>query len=324
MSFRWIGLAAALFSAPLVAAEYDPLSVPPGDELPLIQLTVTDAARQRDLPLKAYLPKSRDARPVVLFSHGLGGSREGSAFLGKHWSARGYVVIFMQHPGSDDSIWKDAPPGRRMAALQQAASPQNFLARVQDVKVLLDQLEKWNADANHQLAARVDLSRTGMSGHSFGALTTQAVAGQSLALGGQRFLDPRIKAAVIMSPGVPKTNSAEQAFGSVKLPWLLMTGTQDGSPIGGQTIESRRDVFPALPPGNKYELVLNKAEHSVFTERALPGDKQQRNPNHHRAILALSTAFWDAYLRNDDAAKTWLAGPGPRSVLEKDDLWQAK
>jgi hypothetical protein len=32
------------------------------------------------------------------------------------------------------------------------------------------------------------------------------------------------------------------------------------------------------------------------------GDDEPHNVNHHRAILALSTAFWDAYLRNDAAA----------------------
>jgi hypothetical protein len=41
----------------------------------------------------------------------------------------------------------------------------------------------------------------------------------------------------------------------------------------------------------------------VFTERPLPGDREQRNPNHHRAILALRTAFWDAYLCIDAAAQ---------------------
>ena len=87
---------------------------------------------------------------------------------------------------------------------------------------------------------------------------------------------------------------------------------------------SRLAVYPALPAGGKYELVLHNAEHSAFTDRALPGDTQQRNPNHHRAILALSTAFWDAYLRNDPAAKAWLDGDGPSSVLEKDDRWQKK
>jgi hypothetical protein len=83
-------------------------------------------------------------------------------------------------------------------------------------------------------------------------------------------------------------------------------------------------VYPALPPGSKYELVLDGAEHSAFTDRPLPGERGGRNPNHHRAILALSTAFWDAYLREDSAAKTWLDGDGPRSVLDAKDRWQRK
>lgn len=41
-----------------------------------------------------------------MFSHGLGGSRSGSAFLGEHWAARSYVAVSLQHPGSDDSVWK--------------------------------------------------------------------------------------------------------------------------------------------------------------------------------------------------------------------------
>ena len=82
-----------------------------------------------------------------------------------------------------------------------------------------------------------------------------------------------------------------------------MTGTKDVAPIGGADVESRLAVFPALPPGGKYELVLDGAEHSAFTDRALPGDSAPRNPNHHRAILALSTAFWDAWLRGDAAAR---------------------
>lgn len=46
-------------------------------------------------------------------------------------------------------------------------------------------------------------------------------------------------------------------------------------------------------------MALHNPEHSAFTDRPLPGDTDPRNPNHHRAILALSTAFWDAYLRDN-------------------------
>ena len=108
------------------------------------------------------------------------------------------------------------------------------------------------------------------------------------------------------------------------IPWLLMTGTRDVAAIGQADLASRLAVFPALPPGGKYELVLDGAEHSAFTDRALPGDQAPRNPNHHRAVLALSTAFWDAYLRGDPGARAWLDGSGPASVLQPKDRWQRK
>jgi hypothetical protein len=101
-----------------------------------------------------------------------------------------------------------------------------------------------------------------------------------------------------------------------------MTGTKDTAPIGGQTVESRLQVYPLFPDFARYELVLHDAEHSAFTERPLPGESGRRNPNHHRAILAISTAFWDAYLRGDPAARGWLHGSGARAILEAKDRWQ--
>jgi predicted dienelactone hydrolase len=146
-----------------------------------------------------------------------------------------------------------------------------------------------------------------------------------LRLSGISRADQRIKAAIAFSPSGPRQNGdPKQAFGDVKIPWMLMTGTKDTAPIGDQDVKSRLSVFPALPAGAKYELVLNNAEHSAFTDRALPGDQQKRNPNHHRVILALSTAFWDAYLRQDAQAKAWLDGDGPKSLLEPGDHWQRK
>jgi hypothetical protein len=127
-----------------------------------------------------------------------------------------------------------------------------------------------------------------------------------------------------MSPSTPRGGDAKAAFGSVAIPWMPMTGTRDAAIIGHADVASRLAVFPALPRGDKYELVLHDAEHSAFTDRALPGDRMPRNPNHHRAILALSTALWDAYLRQEAAALAWLRGVGPRSLLEERDRWQIK
>lgn len=319
-----IALVAAFFPRMLVADPYDPLRVPADELKQPLELVVEDTVRDRDIPVRVYLPLN-SAAPVLLFSHGLGGSRGGSAFLAKQWAARGYVAVFVQHPGSDEAIWRSKPFRERMDAMRQAANTENFLLRVKDIPAVLDQLEKWNAQDGHELKGRLDLEHVGMSGHSFGAVTTQAVSGQWHPVTRTSLTDPRIKAAIILSPSGPRRGiDPHQAFGEVKIPWLLMTGTKDISPIGSTDLESRLSVYPALPPGAKYELVLHNAEHSAFIERPLPGDKEQRNPNHYRVIRALSTAFWDAYLRGDEQAKAWLDGDGPKSVLEPDDRWQTK
>jgi predicted dienelactone hydrolase len=304
-------------------AVYDPLLI---DKYQPQQkdLTVKDEKRSREIPIRVYLPKDKRPAPIVLFSHGLGGSREGSAYLGNHWAARGFVVVFLQHPGSDDSVWKDKPPRERLAAMRAAADLENFLRRVDDVRAVLDQLDQWNKSSGNPISGRLDMKRIGMSGHSFGAVTTQAISGQRF-VRGAGLADSRIKAAVIMSPsGARRGGDPAQVFGGVKIPWMLLTGTRDTAPIGEVDVASRLSVFPALPVGSKYELVLYNAEHSAFTERALPGDSQPRNPSHHRSILALTTAFWDAYLRDDPNARKWLDGDGPRKILDKEDRWQQK
>jgi predicted dienelactone hydrolase len=304
------------------ATAYDPLAV--SDAKPTkLDFTVKDAKRGRDIPVVAYLTAGTGAAPVVLFSHGLGGTPGAYAYLGEHWARRGYVGVFLQHPGSDDGVWKDTPPAGRMAALKAAVTVENLLLRLADVPAVLDQLARWDADTSHPLAGRLDLTRVGMAGHSFGAVTTEAISGQAARFG-KGFTDPRIKAAVVMSPSAPQRRDANAAFGAVKIPWLLLTGTADTAAVGEADVANRLKVFPALPPGHKYQLVLDGAEHSAFTGRALPGDKQKRDPNHHRAILAVTTAFWDATLKGDAAAKAWLDGDGVRGVLAKADKWEKK
>jgi len=313
-----------LSSSAAAVGGYDPLKTPPEVAIRTLDLTVHDVRRNRDNPILIYLPERSGKLPVVLFSHGLGGTRYACKYLGEHWAKRGYAGVFLQHPGSDDSVWRDTAVRERMRAMERAASGSNFLLRVQDVPAVLDQLAIWNRTKGHPLHSRLDLRNVGMSGHSFGAVTTQAVSGQSYGAFGQRYTDRRISAAIAFSPSSPRGGlSPAEAFGSVKIPWMLMTGTRDVAAIGVATVESRLAVFPALPAGDKYELVLKDAEHSAFTDNPNRGGGKL-NPNHHRAILALSTAFWDAYLRKDAAAKRWLQSDAVRAVLEPEDRWQRK
>jgi len=322
--FLLIGCVLFLGSISTHAGEYDPMAVSANIKVKIIDITVHDKARVREIPIRVYLPSVDSPLPVILFSHGLGGSRETCAYIGEHWSARGYTVVFLQHPGSDNSVGKGLRLRKRMKALKNAGNAHNLQLRVQDVDVVLDTLDKWNTTDGHKFKGLLELKKVGMSGHSFGARTTQAVSGQRFKGEKATFTDSRIIAALLMSPSSPSDGTPKEVFSKVSVPWMLMTGTRDSAPFGAADVKSRLAVFPALPPGGKYELVLFEAEHSAFTASAMRRRAKARNPNHHQAILAISTAFWDAYLRKDTVARKWLDGDGPRTVLEKRDAWQIK
>lgn len=315
------GAQTAAPTAAQVSAPYDPLALTAPVTKAKFEFTVHDGERNRDLPIRVFLPESSSPAAVILFSHGLGGTRDTCTYLGDHWSRRGYAVVFVQHPGSDDSVWKGLPVRDVMAAMKKAANGKNLVLRCQDITAVLDQLKVWNETKDHECRGRFDLEHIGMSGHSFGAVTTQVISGEQLPMIGRKFTDARIDAAIAFSPSVPKGMEPARAFTNVQIPWLLMTGTEDVSPIGDQDAQSRQLVYPALPATiDRYEVVLDGGTHGAFTDRAVRG--QSRNDNHHRVILALSTAFFDANLRGDTAAKAWLNGDGARSVMQPRDHWQ--
>jgi len=302
------------------ALAYDPLKVPEG-EIVSKTFDLKDTAREREIPLRVYLPQDTKPAPVILFSHGLGGSRDNNPYLGNHWAKRGYVVVFVQHAGSDESVWKEAETGQRMVAMRKAASLESLMGRVKDIPSVIDALTRWNAEKDHPLGGRMDLEHLGMSGHSFGAVTTQAVAGQAYAGGRVPFLEKRIDAAVMFSPSTPALGDPAKAFASVTIPCLLMTGTLDDSPIGNSTAADRLKVFPALVKAPAWQVVFDKGTHMSFGDRDLKGNSEAGN-RYHKPILALSTAFWDARLRGDKEAAAWLNGPEARSVLVTEDKWE--
>jgi len=299
---------------------YDPLTAP---ESAIVSLTfeVKDAKRDRSVPLRVYLPTANQAAPVVLFSHGLGGSRDNNPYLGNHWAKRGYVVVFVQHPGSDETVWKGLPAAQRMTAMEHAVSLENFLARANDIPAVIDALTRWNTQADHPLKGRLDPNHLGMAGHSFGANTTQTVAGQAFMGDHVSFTEPRIRAAIMMSPGPPARSDPATAFASIRIPCLLMTGTRDDSPIGKTRAADRLLVFPHLQQAPAWQVVFDQATHMAFSENDLLG-RPPKDPRYHRAILALTTAFWDTHLRNDSAAKAWLTGKEAKSVLAPADRWE--
>ena len=65
-----------LFAGPVSAQTdaYDPLTVSEQRNPEILDLTVNDTGRQRDISIRVYLSLAKLASPVILYSHGWGGS----------------------------------------------------------------------------------------------------------------------------------------------------------------------------------------------------------------------------------------------------------
>ncbi len=296
-----------------------------------INETWFDAARQREMPVTVRWPDAaalqRGSVPVVLFSHGLGGTREGGAVWGQAWAAAGFVVLHLQHPGSDLAAIRDVTHTfTDKQALRRAASPAQLLARLRDVSFALDEIGRRHA-ARHGRWATVRPTQVGMSGHSFGAHTTLGMAGQRYP-GFEGIAEPRLASFIAFSPSLPVAGDARQAFERVTRPMLCITGTRDSDVAGvGATPERRMAVFDALPASNKAQLLLQDADHMTFagqTGRAV--EIVLREPvtrdlqaAHHALVAAITTDWWRATLLGDSAARQRLATP---KDLGQGDRWQ--
>lgn len=296
-------------------------------EVEILRYDWSDAKRDRKVPVKIYLPKSGDGPfPVIIFSHGLGGSREGYEYLGRHWASHGYVSMHLQHLGSDDVVWRDAALGDKMAAMRKAtADPRNAINRPLDVSFAIDQLERLNKEKS-PFQKRLDLERIGVAGHSFGAFTTLAIVGETfLPRSGKEsaLTDPRVKAAIPMSAPVSSNRPRlEAAFAKIKIPCLHMTGTKDSSPIGDTTPEERRLPFDHSHGSDQFLITFTDGDHMIFSGRGrlLAKEKDQQ---FQKLICASSTAFWDAYLRGNAQAKAWLVNDF-KSELGSDGTFEVK
>jgi predicted dienelactone hydrolase len=266
--------------------------------------------------------------PIILFSHGLGGSREGYEYLGRHWAGCGFVSVHLQHQGSDDQLWKKSEPGERMKALRGATmNLANSLNRPRDISFAIDQLTRINTDEKSPLHGRFDLARIGVAGHSYGGFTAMAIAGQALGPRHSREMaDPRVKAVIQMSAPVPRgENGAEAAYGPISTPVFHMTGTKDDSPIGDTNADQRRVPFDHMKSAETCLLIFKGGDHMVFAgaPRVSP-EARQLDEKFQREICAASTAWWDAHLQGNTAASDWLTQGEFVRMLGEDGTFEVR
>lgn len=288
---------------------------------------LVDSKRSRTVPIRIYAPATGDNLPIIIFSHGLGGSREGYGYLGKHWAASGFVVVHPEHEGSDrDLLQRGAGAGNLKKLEQAAADPRNAVARADDVHFvithMIEKVQSGAADSTKVLKGRLNTAKIGMAGHSFGANTTMMVSGLQSGIrlqAGETRRDPRIVAAIAMSTPVNQIRPEilDRMYEEVRIPVLHMTGTKDSSPFDLHGPEVRRLPFDHSRNSDRTLILFKDGDHAVFA--ASPGDEdsQRRLLGRLRAtsnygpiqavVLESSTHFWNCWLKGDAGSADWLS-----------------
>jgi dienelactone hydrolase len=267
------------------------------------ELDWDDAARQRPVPALLYLPRAAGAgvpAPLVVFSHGLGGSRHGYSYLGRHLADAGVACLHLQHVGSDRRVWSGGNPLELLGRLRDAAQEAEAIARVQDLRFGLDRL------LGGEFGARVDAARVVAAGHSFGANTALLAAGARLQRQGQTvdFRDGRVRAAILLSaPPFHGEPEPERIAGAVQVPTLHVTNTEDTIRVPGyySRAEDRIALFELTGSARKALAVFDGGGHSIFTDRRGPGGPVF-NARVKDATKELALAFVHSELEGDGAA----------------------
>ena len=315
----WTAVCAAGLGAPArgqgLAPATGPTSVDPDP------LLLTDPKTKRRLKLRVRLPEGAGKVGLIVYSPGLGSGVSNGAAWCEAWRRAGFAVVTLAHPITDDSIWTVAAGKTFKTTINEAIAGPQYGLRVADCRFAIDYCLGAAA-----FASRIDASRVGLAGHSFGALTAQSIAGQ--ASGAQSLRDARVRAVIALSPTAISVERA-QSLKSVNIPFFCITGTHDqyvtfkknGESVRlGVSLVQRELVYEHLPVGEKIQLKIDRADHMSFSGEVVEAQNFSRdvpvtetaNAQIWACVSETTSLFWRFYL---DGAKQ--SGIESREALER-------
>jgi predicted dienelactone hydrolase len=227
--------------------------------------------------------------PVIMFSHGSGGTPSQSTYYTSHLASHGFVVVAPPHPGN---TLEDCFPCTDAEGIVDS-----YLNRPHDVTFALESMLALNEDSNSIFHDALDGDRVGISGHSFGALDTLRMAA-----GDSRFL-----AALAMAP--PAAQRIPLIDSQIEIPTMIMGGSLDTA----TPLEAQEEYFDSLGEEGlpHFLLIFLRGGHFAYSDICLPGfsgcepgDLSQERA--HQLINLYATAFLRTYVALEEGYEDYL------------------
>jgi predicted dienelactone hydrolase len=304
-----------------------PFAVEKPIEIPgMSQLFVIGSAAQ-----DATFASSPAKFPMIVLSHGTGGSAMQMAWLGTALAAKGYIAVAVNHPGNNAT---------------EAYTAQGFSIwweRARDLSVVIDSML-----ADPMFGARIDAKRIGAAGFSLGGYTMIEIAGgitnpqaftdfcaspradlicksppefptlvedfkklsatdaefqAALRHAGDSYRDPRVRAVFAIAPALGPVFSAA-SLAKIDIPVDIVAGQADTN----VPIESSAKYFASNVPGSDLTIFPGNVAHYTFLDscteagrKTLPnlctdGEGVDRDAIHAKTA-ALAVEFFNATLK---------------------------
>jgi pimeloyl-ACP methyl ester carboxylesterase len=205
--------------------------------------------------------KSDQLMPVVVFSHGITGTRHLHQAMYEFLVSRGFIVIAPDHSfDANLTIFPDGHLADYRSNITGHTDSVNVRTmqmntRVADISFILDQLVKiQSGKIDAQINAKIDLERIAVGGHSYGGSTATVVS--------QR--DDRIKACFVLDSWISPIPQ-ETIDDGIHIPFLFMgRPTWEGSDYPGNY--PRLDNLMAHSSNPKYRLIIKGTKHLDYSD----------------------------------------------------------
>lgn len=252
--------------------------------------------------------------PVVIFRAGASAAVANYTTLAEDLASHGYVVVGLDAPYRTDVVV--FPDGRvirrtpennpeRCLGREASCADRLIAAWKADIAFVLDQLTRLNtADETGKFTGRLDLTRIGLLGHSFGGATALQFCRD----------DSRCKAGIDLD-GAPLGNVVTEGIHQPFM-FLLSDHSRESDPESQKIRANIQSIYDRLPADIRQRLAIRGAHHFTFSDDGallkshllrgvlrMFGKLQIDGPRQLAVTAYCVHTFFDAYLKEASGSR---------------------